>query len=331
MNNLRNINLSRRQDNQTLLNMYVEHYYHILSEIEYFNETLNYLEENINILTENNPLLYIQTRQTNNDFLNTMNQRRRFNPSNPTTRNSTSPLLSSPVTSLLFTRNTSTPLTSRNSTTTNTTNTTNATNTTNTNTITPLSRNLNTRGFSLRNQNNDYLSIFNELLFHNILDQENVIVAPSQEEINNSIIVTEFKNLTNKLNNECPITLTKFNDNDIIGQIKYCYHTFNIDSINTWFQNNVKCPVCRYDIRNYPISTNSTSSNAINTNTTNTTSSNARNTTNTTNARNTTLNSFTTEHEEEKEQQTEQLNSNDLRYFYDPSNNVILFETFIQY
>ena len=120
------------------------------------------------------------------------------------------------------------------------------------------------------------------------------------------MIVTEFKNLTNKLNNECPITLTKFNDNDIIGQIKHCYHTFNIDSINTWFQNNVKCPVCRYDIRNYPISTNSNSSN-------------------------TTSTSFTTEHEEEKEQQPEQLNTDDLRYFYDPSNNVILFETFIQY
>jgi len=138
MNNLRNINLSRRQDSQTLLNMYLEYYYHILLEIEYFNETLNYLEENINILTENNPLLYIQTRQTNNNFLNTNSQRRRFNLSNPSplTRNSTTQSFSTPTTSLIFTRNiNTTPFTNpllRNSTnSTNSINTTNSTNSTN--------------------------------------------------------------------------------------------------------------------------------------------------------------------------------------------------------
>jgi hypothetical protein len=37
----------------------------------------------------------------------------------------------------------------------------------------------------------------------------------------------------------------------ISTQIKQCGHTFNQEAITNWFQSNVRCPVCRYDIREW--------------------------------------------------------------------------------
>ena len=42
-----------------------------------------------------------------------------------------------------------------------------------------------------------------------------------------------------------------FNDNDTVTVIRFCGHIFNTEQLNTWFQSNCRCPVCRYDIRNY--------------------------------------------------------------------------------
>jgi len=33
--------------------------------------------------------------------------------------------------------------------------------------------------------------------------------------------------------------------------IRHCRHIFNTNSLISWFNTNCKCPVCRYDIRNY--------------------------------------------------------------------------------
>jgi hypothetical protein len=48
----------------------------------------------------------------------------------------------------------------------------------------------------------------------------------------------------------CPITLEDFNEGDVVTQIIHCGHIFQPHSIDNWFQRNVHCPVCRYDIRN---------------------------------------------------------------------------------
>ena len=44
--------------------------------------------------------------------------------------------------------------------------------------------------------------------------------------------------------------------NDEVTQIIYCGHIFSKNSIRQWFQHNVRCPVCRYDIRDFGIPTN---------------------------------------------------------------------------
>jgi hypothetical protein len=55
----------------------------------------------------------------------------------------------------------------------------------------------------------------------------------------------------NLLNNECPITLEEFADGEQIRQIHHCKHSFKEAAIQNWFRSNVRCPVCRYDIREY--------------------------------------------------------------------------------
>jgi hypothetical protein len=49
----------------------------------------------------------------------------------------------------------------------------------------------------------------------------------------------------------CPITLDNFIVGENICQIRHCRHIFKTDPLMNWFQRNVKCPVCRYDIRTY--------------------------------------------------------------------------------
>jgi hypothetical protein len=51
------------------------------------------------------------------------------------------------------------------------------------------------------------------------------------------------------INHRCPITLEEFQENDNIRRIRHCGHCFNEESIQHWFRNNVRCPVCRLDIR----------------------------------------------------------------------------------
>jgi hypothetical protein len=80
---------------------------------------------------------------------------------------------------------------------------------------------------------------------------DNVPVYPSREQINNGTREVLFSRVQNPLNMSCPITLETFDENDTITQILGCGHLFNSINLSSWFRNNVRCPVCRYDIRNY--------------------------------------------------------------------------------
>ena len=37
----------------------------------------------------------------------------------------------------------------------------------------------------------------------------------------------------------------------MVSVIRVCGHIFKTEDLNTWFRSNCKCPICRYDIRNY--------------------------------------------------------------------------------
>jgi hypothetical protein len=106
----------------------------------------------------------------------------------------------------------------------------------------------------------DDINGFSESILTNVLTQflrpssllnptsnlEPVIVRPTQTQIDESTeLITNSTNLTDA----CAICQDDFPSGSQIRKIKYCGHQFHKNCIDQWFQRNVKCPVCRHDIR----------------------------------------------------------------------------------
>jgi len=83
----------------------------------------------------------------------------------------------------------------------------------------------------------------------NFFDPVEIFPTPSQ--IENATRTIYFRDILTPNNNSCPISLEPFNDNDIVTMIRFCRHIFHRDELSAWFRGNCRCPVCRYDIRNY--------------------------------------------------------------------------------
>lgn len=81
--------------------------------------------------------------------------------------------------------------------------------------------------------------------------QENVIVRPSEQQIATATEEFLYTSNTNLQNTSCPITLDDFQEGDALKRIIPCGHTFRKPAIDNWFREKVRCPVCRYDIRDY--------------------------------------------------------------------------------
>jgi hypothetical protein len=122
-----------------------------------------------------------------------------------------------------------------------------------------------------------------------------VPVRPTNEQIQNATREVRYRDITNPPNESCPISLDRFESDDLVTQIIHCGHIFCQTEVQEWFQEHVRCPVCRYDIRDYT-NTNSSNTNTTSSNTNTTTSSNTNTTTspntntNTTNTTNTNTN-----------------------------------------
>jgi hypothetical protein len=78
-----------------------------------------------------------------------------------------------------------------------------------------------------------------------------VPVRPSSEQIRLASRVVRYGDIENPLSTSCPISLEAFCEDDMVTQLLPCEHLFCTSSFQQWFTNNVRCPVCRFDIRNY--------------------------------------------------------------------------------
>jgi len=96
----------------------------------------------------------------------------------------------------------------------------------------------------LRNSNPDAANLWRSFY-------ENITVAPTRTQIENATRVVSFSEITTPINSSCPITLERFDESSSVTQILHCGHIFTPSGIDSWFQSNVRCPVCRYDIRDY--------------------------------------------------------------------------------
>ena len=80
---------------------------------------------------------------------------------------------------------------------------------------------------------------------------QDVIVRPTQQQIQDATEIISFDESVSNNNTNCPITLEPFGNGERVCRIKYCCHLFKQTALNDWFRRNVRCPVCRYDIRDY--------------------------------------------------------------------------------
>jgi len=101
----------------------------------------------------------------------------------------------------------------------------------------------------VRPLNNIFSSLFPTIRRENTL--QDVIVRPTQEQIANATEIVNFDESSSNNNTNCPITLEPFITGEQVCRIKHCSHLFKQSALNNWFRRNVRCPVCRYDIREY--------------------------------------------------------------------------------
>ena len=149
-----------------------------------------------------------------------------------------------------------------------------------------------------------------------------VPVRPSQEQINNASRLVRYSEIQNPNSSSCVISLEPFASNDNVRQLHHCGHIFFPDQFNQWFSNHVRCPVCRHDIRNY---SNANANANTNTNTEDTPlaldlSNNELSDNLLSTISNRLFSSLLN---------PSSSNPSD-RFVYDPSNNVLLFETILR-
>jgi hypothetical protein len=96
------------------------------------------------------------------------------------------------------------------------------------------------------------VNLSNELsnFFLSFLDSS-VPIRPTQLQIENASRLVRYSTIENPLSENCPISLERFTNDQMVRQLNPCGHLFCQASFQQWFENNVRCPVCRYDIRNY--------------------------------------------------------------------------------
>jgi hypothetical protein len=108
----------------------------------------------------------------------------------------------------------------------------------------------NSNSISSSNSNSNFTNLLNSFL------NSSVVVHPTQEQIENSTRLVRYRTIEEPLSESCPISLERFEEDDMVRQIIPCGHLFCQDAFNEWFESNVRCPVCRYDIRNFVRQTN---------------------------------------------------------------------------
>ena len=86
-----------------------------------------------------------------------------------------------------------------------------------------------------------------------------VVVRPTNAQIQQASRLIKYGDIENPLSESCPISLEDFNEANQVRQLLHCGHIFHTRQFQQWFESNVRCPVCRYDIRNYNSLSNSSS------------------------------------------------------------------------
>lgn len=103
-----------------------------------------------------------------------------------------------------------------------------------------------TNGFGNLNIRNFFQDMLNTLQ----RQEEDVIVPLPQEIINNIGITNYSQEIYSEHDPTCAICQEDYIENENIRELP-CEHLFHQDCIDEWFSENVSCPICRKDIRDF--------------------------------------------------------------------------------
>lgn len=83
------------------------------------------------------------------------------------------------------------------------------------------------------------------------LAQQDVVVAPTEAQINAACVVMPASDANLSDQCVCPIDLSPIEDGESVMKIKHCGHVFRESNLRELFTRDVKCPMCRFDIREH--------------------------------------------------------------------------------
>jgi hypothetical protein len=89
---------------------------------------------------------------------------------------------------------------------------------------------------------------------------EPVVVAPTAQQIERATAIRASDSSDEDENQSCAICQEPLYDEEAnrpLREITLCEHTFHQTCIDRWFTRNVRCPVCRFDIRDHETPTQS--------------------------------------------------------------------------
>ncbi|MDA9072242.1 hypothetical protein N9K75_00050 [bacterium] len=78
-----------------------------------------------------------------------------------------------------------------------------------------------------------------------------IAIFPTHSQIETATRRVLYRDIISPLNVSCPILQQNFENDSIVSVIRHCGHIFNTDELNVWFETSCRCPVCRYDVREY--------------------------------------------------------------------------------
>jgi len=175
-----------------------------------------------------------------------------------------------------------------------------------------------TNNINLPSQENSLNDVIN-LLFNYISPNS---LIPTAEEISQSTRIIRYSEIENPINDRCAISHELFEENDMVTQIVFCNHIFRSEEINTWFQRNSHCPVCRHNIITSNFNTNiNVVNNSNNISSSSSSSSNPENGV-------ATGGNATSQTNNNNNNNIPSINEILTNYGYDSSSNLLLFETF---
>ena len=89
-----------------------------------------------------------------------------------------------------------------------------------------------------------------------------VRIRPSVRQIRNAtevIIYSQLSQDTRDIQSRCPIDIGNFSPEDSVLRIRHCGHIFREMNLRQHFRRNPRCPLCRFDIRDYVVSSSNSS------------------------------------------------------------------------